>query len=79
MTSVSSIFTNAPITPNEVNRRYSNGRPLETVFKKGYKNNGMWALRNNYLVSLWDATHWSKAKTLHALLDVFVSKFGGDN
>jgi hypothetical protein len=30
---------------------------LLIVFKNGYKNKGIWALRNNYLVSLWDATH----------------------
>ena len=41
ITSVSSIFTNAPITPNEVSLRYSKGLPLLTVFKKGYKNKGI--------------------------------------
>lgn len=35
ITSDESFFTRAPITPNEVRRRYSNGRDLEVVFKKG--------------------------------------------
>lgn len=41
ITSVSSIFTSAPITPNEVKRRYSKGLPLLTVFKNGYKKRGI--------------------------------------
>ena len=28
-------FTSAPMTPREVRRRYSNGRDLEVVFRKG--------------------------------------------
>ena len=79
MTSESSILTRAPITPNEVSLKYSKGLPLLTVLRKGYKNSGMWALRKCCLVSLWDATHCSRARTLQALFDVFVSKFGGDN
>lgn len=75
----SSIFTRAPITPKEVNLRYSKGLPLLTVFKNGYKNSGMCAFRKSCLVSLWDATLWSSAKTLQALLDVLVSKFGGES
>lgn len=43
ITSCSSVFTKAPITPKLVNRRYSNGRVLLTVCKNGYKNNGTWA------------------------------------
>lgn len=35
MTSGVSFLTRAPITPNEVSLRYSNGRCLEFVFKKG--------------------------------------------
>lgn len=35
ITSEESFFTKAPITPKEVRRRYSNGRDLEVVFKKG--------------------------------------------
>jgi hypothetical protein len=57
ITSESSILTNAPITPREVNLRYSKGLPLLTVFRKGYKNNGICAFRNSYLVSLCEATH----------------------
>jgi hypothetical protein len=52
MTSGSSPFTSAPITPKEVSLKYSKLLPLLIVFKNGYKNNGIWALRNNYLVSL---------------------------
>ena len=69
ITSGSSPFTSAPITPKEVSLKYSKLLPLLIVFKNGYKNKGIWALRNNYRVSLWDATHWSKAKTLQALLE----------
>lgn len=36
-------FTRAPMTPKEVRRRYSKGRVLEVVFKKGYKNKGICA------------------------------------
>lgn len=42
-TSGSSTFTRAPITPRDVNRRYSNGRCLEEVFRKGYKYSWMLA------------------------------------
>ena len=41
ITSESSILTKAPITPKEVSLRYSNGLPLLTVFRKGYKNSGI--------------------------------------
>lgn len=43
MTSVESFLTNAPMTPREVRRRYSNGRDFEVVFKKGYKKRGICA------------------------------------
>jgi|TARA_Y100000739_G_C20524413_1_gene425776 hypothetical protein len=69
ITSVSSTFTNAPITPNDVNRKYSNGLVLLTVFKNGYKNNGTCAFKNCARVSGCDATHWSKANALHTLFD----------
>ena len=36
-------LTSAPMTPREVNRRYSNGRLFEVVFKKGYRKRGIWA------------------------------------
>jgi len=58
------------MTPKEVSLRYSKLLPFETVFKNGYKNSGIWAFRNSYLVSLCDATHYNKAKTLQALLDI---------
>ena len=57
ITSESSIFTNAPITPSDVKRKYSNGRDLLTVFKNGYKYSGRCACKNNDLVSECDATH----------------------
>lgn len=79
ITSLSSIFTKAPITPRDVSLRYSNGLPLLTVLRNGYRNKGIWALRNSYLVSLWDATHYKSANTLHALFEVFVSKLGGES
>ena len=44
MTSELSFLTKAPITPREVSRRYSNGRDLDVVFKKGYKKSGMCAV-----------------------------------
>lgn len=37
---------NLPITPRLVSRRYSKGRVLLTVCKKGYKKSGMCAARN---------------------------------
>ena len=39
-----SFLTSAPITPRDVNLRYSKGRDLEVVLRKGYKNNGMCAI-----------------------------------
>lgn len=44
ITSASSILTKAPITPRDVNLKYSNGRPFDTVFRNGYKNKGIWAI-----------------------------------
>lgn len=35
MTSEESFLTKAPITPNDVSRRYSKGRDLEVVLRKG--------------------------------------------
>ena len=40
MTSVSSTLTRAPMTPREVSRRYSKGRVLLTVLRKGYRKRG---------------------------------------
>eukprot|EP00983_Pelagomonas_calceolata_P122110 1160875-Pelagomonas_calceolata.AAC.2 len=36
-------LTSAPITPRLVSRRYSKGRVLLDVFRKGYRNKGMCA------------------------------------
>ena len=41
ITSLSSTFTRAPITPREVRRKYSKGLVLLTVFRNGYKNKGI--------------------------------------
>lgn len=38
-----SFLTKAPMTPSDVSLRYSKGRDLEVVFKKGYRNNGICA------------------------------------
>ena len=45
MTSVESFLTRAPMTPRDVNRRYSNGRDFDVVFRNGYKNSGICAIR----------------------------------
>lgn len=39
-----SFLTSAPMTPSEVSRRYSNGRDLLVVFKKGYRKRGICAV-----------------------------------
>ena len=36
-----SFLTKAPMTPKLVSRRYSKGRDLLVVFRKGYKKRGM--------------------------------------
>jgi hypothetical protein len=41
MTSESSTLTSDPITPREVNLRYSNALAFDTVFRNGYKNKGI--------------------------------------
>ena len=51
MTSGVSFFTKAPMTPNDVNLKYSNDLDLDSVFKNGYKNNGKCAFKNKFLVS----------------------------
>lgn len=38
-------LTRAPITPREVRRKYSKGRVLDVVLRKGYKKSGIWATR----------------------------------
>ena len=44
ITSDESFFTSAPITPSDVRRRYSKGRDLEVVLRKGYRKSGMCAI-----------------------------------
>lgn len=93
--SASSTLTSAPITPRDVSLKYSNGRCLDTVFKKGYKYRGIWAINqqlreifqkrmylpliNLDLVSGWDATHCNKANALHTRLLAWGDRVGGDN
>lgn len=36
-------LTSAPMTPRDVNRKYSKGRFLLVVFRKGYKKSGICA------------------------------------
>jgi hypothetical protein len=43
ITSGSSPFTRAPMTPSEVSRRYSKGLALLTVLRKGKRYRGIWA------------------------------------
>ena len=58
MTSLESFFTKAPMTPKLVRRRYSNGRDLDVVFKKGYRNNGICAAQG--LISLCSEVDWGR-------------------
>lgn len=41
ITSEESFLTSAPITPRLVSRRYSKGRDLEVVLRKGYRKRGI--------------------------------------
>lgn len=43
ITSEESFLTRAPMTPSEVNRKYSNGRDFDVVLRKGYRKSGMCA------------------------------------
>lgn len=43
ITSEESFLTSAPMTPREVNLRYSNGRDFDVVLRKGYRKSGMCA------------------------------------
>ena len=44
ITSEESFLTRAPMTPRDVSRRYSKGRDLEVVLRKGYRNRGICAV-----------------------------------
>lgn len=57
MASESSPFTKAPITPKLVTLKFSKGLFLLEVFKNGYKNSGMWAIKKCPFVSEWRARH----------------------
>lgn len=50
ITSELSFFTSAPMTPSDVNRRYSNGRDFEVVLRNGYKKRGIWAVIERLVV-----------------------------
>ena len=50
MTSCSSVFTRAPITPRLVSLKNSKGLVFETVCRKGYKYRGICANRKADLV-----------------------------
>jgi len=88
-------LTSAPMTPRDVRRRYSNGLDFDVVFKKGYKNNGICAKRQNSgsledeelsgplrktsLVSGWEATHWRSARALQTRFEAWGVSSGGFN
>jgi hypothetical protein len=65
ITSELSTLTSAPMTPNAVNLKYSNGLFLLTVFKKGYRKIGICAFNKWGRVSGCAAMHWKSARTLH--------------
>ena len=64
MTSEESFLTRAPMTPSEVNRRYSNGLDFEVVFRNGYKKSGMCA------------THISKTSSVKCAENTYHSETG---
>jgi hypothetical protein len=50
---------------------------LVEVFKNGYKNNGICALRNYVLVCWCNAKHCNNPTTKHILLELVSLRFGG--
>lgn len=76
--SESSPFTKAPITPKLVTLKFSNGLDLFDVFKNGYKNKGMWAVRKCPLVSWCKAKHCKSPKTEHTLDERDWVNYGGE-
>lgn len=77
ITSCSSVFTRAPMTPKLVNLKYSKGRVFDDVCKNGYRNNGIWACRKADLVSACDATFCNKASALQTRFDCWAVNVGG--
>lgn len=77
ITSCSSVFTRAPMTPRLVRRRYSNGRVFDMVDRNGYKYNGICACKKAVRVSGCEATHCSKASALHTRFDWWAVRVGG--
>eukprot|EP00967_Tisochrysis_lutea_P068230 scaffold89288_cov35-Tisochrysis_lutea.AAC.1 len=78
ITSASSTLTSAPITPSEVSRKYSNGRVLDTVLRKGYRKRGMCAFKKSVRVSGCDATHCRSARALHTRFEAWAVSDGGE-
>eukprot|EP00971_Amphidinium_carterae_P145189 2876777-Amphidinium_carterae.2 len=77
MTSGSSTFTRAPMTPKDVKRKYSKGLSFSFVLRKGKRSRGMCALRNNGLVSGCEATHCNKARELQTRLEAGADSVDG--
>lgn len=70
ITSCESFLTNAPITPNEVNLKYSKVLCLEVVFRKGKRKRGIWACKKRFL-SLGEMQHTVEEleRCIHDLID----------
>lgn len=59
------------MTPKLVTLKFSNDLDLLEVFKKGYKNKGMCALKKYCLVCGFSAKHCNNPKTLQILDDCY--------
>jgi len=70
-------FTSAPITPSDVTLKFSKILVFVEVFKKGYRNKGIWAWRNYCLVWWCRAKHWRSPTTKQILLELTNFKLGG--
>ena len=79
MTSAESFLTRAPMTPKEVNLRYSKVLWFEVVDKNGNRKRGMCACRNWGLISWWEATHWRRTKALQTRFESWFESAGGDS
>ena len=70
-------FTKAPITPNDVTRRFSNILLLVEVLRKGQRKRGMWALRNSQRVWGCRAKHWRRPTTRQMRFELVSLRLGG--
>lgn len=70
-------LTSAPMTPNDVKRKYSNGRVFEVVCKNGYRNRGICACKNTVRVSGCEATHCRRANALQTRFDWWAVNVAG--